>query len=417
MKQSTFPLPYWPRVVFAFWLLLSCQQKAEPVQTQPETQAPAEVASPIVGAARFDQYLEKLVGKRVALTVNQTSMVGNSHLVDTLLAQGVQIKKIFAPEHGFRGDADAGAKIDNSVDAKTGLPLLSLYGKTKKPTPEFLADIDVVIFDIQDVGARFYTYISTMHYVMEACAEQGKQVVVLDRPNPNGDYVDGPVLQKGFESFVGMHPIPVVHGLTVGELAQMINGEKWLPNGLTCDLTVIPCANYDHKTPYSLPVRPSPNLPNDQAIQLYPSICFFEGTDISLGRGTPFPFQAIGGPNQVYGSFEFTPVSTPGAATNPPHQDRKCYGLDLRNTETANQVNISYLIEFVQKTPDKKAFFSNSRFFNLLAGNDTFQRQLVEGKTEAEIRSSWASDLAAYRMTRKNTCYTPTLSKQPIYRT
>lgn len=351
-----------------------------------------------VGAEQLSEYLPMLEGKNVALIVNQTSLVGNTHIVDTLLSRGVGIKKVFAPEHGFRGEADAGEHVKSAVDTRTSLPIVSLYGSNKKPTAEQLADVDVVVFDIQDVGARFYTYISTMHYAMEACAENDKEFIVLDRPNPNGHYVDGPILEPQYKSFVGMHPIPVVHGLTVGELALMINGEKWLENGLTCDLQVITVKNYTHNDTYILPVRPSPNLPNQQSIALYPSICFFEGTPISLGRGTDFPFQAIGYPNPKFGDFTFTPVSTPGAK-NPPLQNQLCYGIDLREVDVSPGIDLKYLIDFYHKAEDKEKFFTS--FFNLLAGTDQLGKQITAGMSEAEIKQTWQAPLADYKAMRK----------------
>ncbi len=362
----------------------------------PATGQPA-VAALAVGAERLDAYLPGLRGKRVAMVVNHTSMVGRTHLVDTLLASGIAVKKIFAPEHGFRGEADAGEHVSNATDKKTGLPLISLYGNNKKPTAEQLADVDVVIFDIQDVGVRFYTYISTMHYVMEACAEHGKKLLVLDRPNPNGHYFDGPVLKPAFRSFVGMHPIPVVHGLTVGELANMINGEGWLTGGAKCQVEVIKAANYTHRTKYVVPVRPSPNLPNEASIRLYPSICFFEAAPVSVGRGTPYPFQVIGGPNPQFGNFTFTPVPTPGAK-NPPLQGQQCYGLDLRN-DTLNHFTLRYVIDFYRKADNKEKFFTN--FFEKLAGTDALRKQIAAGLDEAAIRKSWQPDLQAYGATRR----------------
>ncbi len=351
-----------------------------------------------MGAAKLDVYLPQLAGKRVGVIVNQTSMLGNTHLVDTLISRGVEIKTIFAPEHGFRGEADAGAHIKDGTDPKTGLPIISLYGSNKKPLPEQIKDLDVLLFDIQDVGTRFYTYISTMHYAMEAAAENGKEVMVLDRPNPNGHYVDGPVLEMDQQSFVGMHPIPIVHGLTVGELAKMINGEKWLKGGLQAKLTVIPMENYDHDMPYELPVKPSPNLPNAQAIALYPSICFFEGTDVSVGRGTPTPFQVIGSPYYQKKDFSFTPVSTPGA-TNPPHKDVVCYGKDLTSVEVADKVDLAYLLDMYQNSSNKDKFFNN--FFEKLAGTTKLRQQVIAGKTEAEIRASWEPALSNYKTKRK----------------
>ncbi|MDO1445624.1 DUF1343 domain-containing protein [Rhodocytophaga aerolata] len=372
----------------------SSQPAATPVATAPIATSAEELT---IGAAQISQYLPHLSGKRVGMVVNHTSLVGNTHLVDTLLSLQVPVKKIFAPEHGFRGDADAGEHVSSGVDKKTNLPLISLYGSNKKPTAEQLADLDVVVFDIQDVGTRFYTYISTMHYVMEACAENNKKLLILDRPNPHGSYFDGPVLKPAFKSFVGMHPIPVVHGLTVGELANMINGQKWLANGVQCDVTVIKNKNYTHHTPYTLPVRPSPNLSNQQAIRLYPSLCLFEGTVISVGRGTDFPFQMIGSPNPANGSFTFTPKSVPGAK-NPPYLNQLCYGLDLRE-DTLSHFSLKYLIDFYQKAANKDKFFNS--FFEKLAGNDQLRNQIKSGMTEAQIRETWKEDLTAYKALRK----------------
>ena len=360
---------------------------------------PAVNASQITtGAEQMDLYLPKLEGKNIALIVNQTSVIGSTHLVDTLLSRGIAVKKVFAPEHGFRGEADAGETVKNATDQKTGLPIISLYGKNKKPTSEQLQGIDIVLFDIQDVGTRFYTYISTMHYAMEACAENKKSMLILDRPNPNGHYIDGPVLEAAHKSFVGMHPIPVVHGLTVGELAQMINGEKWLNDGLQCEVEIIKVKHYTHDTAYELPVRPSPNLPNQQSILLYPSICFFEGTPISLGRGTPFPFQVLGYPDPSFGDFEFTPVSTAGAK-NPPHENKKCYGVDLRKTKVADGIDLGYLIDFYKKSKQKDKFFTN--YFKLLAGTEKLEKQIAAGLSEEEIKESWKDELQAYKRVRE----------------
>lgn len=363
----------------------------------------AQQADVIPGSERPELFLDLLKGKAVGIVANQTSILThsqNKHVVDFLLEQGVNLKKVFVPEHGFRGDVDAGEKVDNSIDSKTGLPIISLYGNNKKPSASQIADLDIIIFDLQDVGVRFYTYISTMHYVMEAASENGKTVMIFDRPNPNGDYIDGPVLKKGFESFVGMHPIPVVHGLTVGELAQMINGEKWLKGGQTCNLKVIPIANWTHKTEYNLPVKPSPNLPSDISIRLYPSTCFFEGSIISLGRGTLFPFQVYGYPNKNFGEFTFTPISIPGMSKNPPLQDQLCYGVDLRNEPLSHQFTLSYVIDALKKSNKGEAFFKG--YFNTLAGTDELKKQLLEGKTEEEIKKSWVADLEAYKKKRSN---------------
>jgi len=347
-------------------------------------------------------YLSKLSGKSVGIVANQTSILTQSnkkHVVDFLLEKGVSVKKVFVPEHGFRGVADAGEKVDNTIDSKTGLPIISLYGTNKKPTAAQIKDLDLIIFDLQDVGVRFFTYISTMHYVMEAAAENGIPVMIFDRPNPNGDYLAGPVLKSGFESFVGMHPIPVVHGLTVGELAKMINGEKWLKGGLQADLEVIPVGNWTHNTRYNLPIKPSPNLPNDLSIRLYPSTCFFEGTIVSLGRGTLFPFQTYGYPDPAFGKFTFTPISINGMSKTPPLQDQVCYGVDLRNESLNQQFTLKYLLDAYQKSGKGKAFFNN--YFNTLAGTDQLKKMIIEGKTASEIEASWQSDLDSYKKLRE----------------
>ncbi|MEP0710856.1 DUF1343 domain-containing protein [Algoriphagus sp.] len=361
----------------------------------------AQESSLLTGAERPELYLKLLEGKKVGIVANQTSILpqsDNTHVVDYLLSRGVQVEKVFVPEHGFRGNADAGEKVDNTVDSKTGLPIISLYGNNKKPTPAQIQDLDILIFDLQDVGIRFFTYISTMHYLMEAAAENGKKVLIFDRPNPNGNYIAGPVRKEGYESFVGMHPIPIVHGLTVGELAQMINGEKWLKAGIKADLEVIPVANWDHQDSYSLPIKPSPNLPNDLSIKLYPSTCFFEGTIISLGRGTHFPFQVYGYPDPNFGDFTFTPVSIDGMSKTPPHQDQKCYGVDLRNESMTHKFTLAYLLDAYQKSGKGQSFFNN--FFNTLAGTDQLKKMIMEGKTEAEITASWESDLEKYKVLR-----------------
>ncbi|GAB3224601.1 DUF1343 domain-containing protein [Algoriphagus aestuariicola] len=356
----------------------------------------------LTGAEQPELYLSLLEGKKVGFVGNQTSILpqsANKHVVDFLLEKGIVVKKVFVPEHGFRGTADAGEKVDNSVDQKTGLPIVSLYGNNKKPSAAQIADLDVVIFDLQDVGTRFFTYISTMHYVMEACAEQGKKVIIFDRPNPNGGYIDGPMLKPGFESFVGMHNIPIVHGLTVGELAQMINGEKWLKGGLVADLTVIPVKGWTHTTAYNLPIKPSPNLPSDLAIKLYPSTCLFEGTVVSLGRGTYFPFQVYGYPDPKFGDFTFTPVSIDGMSKTPPHQDKLCYGVDLRGESMDHHFTLRYLLDAYAKSGMKEKFFNN--YFNTLVGTDELKKQILAGKTESEIRESWKAGLDAYKAKRE----------------
>jgi uncharacterized protein YbbC (DUF1343 family) len=356
----------------------------------------------LTGAEQPDLYLPLLSGKKVGFVGNQTSIMpqsANKHVVDFLLEKGIQVKKVFVPEHGFRGTADAGEKVGNSTDQKTGLPIVSLYGNNKKPSAAQISDLDVVIFDLQDVGTRFFTYISTMHYVMEACAEQGKKVIILDRPNPNAGYIDGPMLKPGFESFVGMHKIPIVHGLTVGELAQMINGEKWLKGGVKVDLEVIPVANWTHDLPYNLPVKPSPNLPSDLSIKLYPSTCLFEGTVISLGRGTHFPFQVYGYPDPKFGDFQFTPVSIDGMSKTPPLQDKLCYGVDLRGESMDHHFTLKYLLDAYSKSGMKEKFFNN--YFNTLVGTDELKKQILAGKNEAEIRESWNAGIEAYKAKRE----------------
>lgn len=347
-------------------------------------------------------YLPLLKGKKVGLVVNQTSILtskNNIHLADFLMSEGITVVKVFVPEHGFRGVADAGEVVNSEIDKRTGLPIISLYGNNKKPSAETLKDIDVIVYDLQDVGIRFYTYISTMHYVMESCAENKKPLLIFDRPNPNGNYIDGPVLKRGYESFVGMHPIPVVHGLTVGELAQMINGEGWLNGGVKSHIQVIPVKNWNHSMAYSLPVRPSPNLPNDTAIRLYPTLCYFEGTDVSLGRGTYFPFQVYGYPDPKFGDFTFTPVSIDGMSKTPPQQDKKCYGKDLRNEPLTHQFTLKYLLEAYGISGKKEKFFNN--FFDKLAGSDQLRKDILAGKTEAEIKASWQEELEAFKNSRQ----------------
>ncbi|GAB2591592.1 exo-beta-N-acetylmuramidase NamZ family protein [Spirosoma areae] len=372
-----------------------------------QAQTSQKAAPPIqTGADQLAVYLPALLGKRVGLVVNHTSRIGRTHLVDSLLARGVTIKTIFAPEHGFRGQATDGEEISSSRDSRTGIMIASLYGATRKPTPRQMDSLDVLVFDIQDVGTRFYTYISTMQYVMEACAEANKPLYVLDRPNPNGHYVDGPVLDPKFKSFVGLNPIPVVYGLTIGELAQMINGEGWL-TGLsntpkkTCPLTVVPLKNYTHQTPYVLPVPPSPNLPNQQAVLLYPSLCFFEGTVVSVGRGTDKQFQVIGSPYTNYGPYTFTPVDKPGAV-NPPLEGKACYGLDLSKATISKQgLMLTYFFDFFKRASDKSAFFLANNGIDRLAGTDQLRLQLLAGVPEAKIRKSWQPALDSYKQIRK----------------
>ncbi|MVM37436.1 DUF1343 domain-containing protein [Spirosoma sp. HMF3257] len=353
------------------------------------------------GADQMTMYLPALQGKRVGMVVNHTSRVGRSHLVDSLITRGITIKTIFAPEHGFRGQATDGEQINSARDPRTGIMITSLYGKNYKPTPKQMDSLDVVVFDIQDVGARFYTYISTMQYVMEACAEANKPMIVLDRPNPNGHYIDGPVLESKFKSFVGLNPIPVVYGLTIGELAQLINGEKWLAKSANCPLTVVPLKNYTHQTPYTLPVPPSPNLPNQQAVLLYPSLCFFEGTVVSVGRGTDKQFQVIGSPYTKYGPYTFTPVDKPGAV-NPPLEGQLCYGLDLSAAPIQKQgLMLDYFFDFFNRASDKSKFFLANNGIDRLAGTDQLRLQLLAGVSEAKIRQSWQPALDAYKVIRK----------------
>ena len=353
------------------------------------------------GAECTGEYLPLLQGKRVALVVNPTSTIGKAHLLDSLLSLRIDVKKVFTPEHGFRGDADAGEHVANGVDQKTGIPIVSLYGKNRKPTAGQMEDIDIVVFDIQDVGARFYTYISTMHYVMEACAAQGKEFLLLDRPNPC-DYIDGPVMQKPFRSFVGLDPIPLLHGCTMGELARMLNGEGWLETGKnSCRLTVVTAKDWRHGQPYSLPVKPSPNLPNDRSVAFYPSLCLFEATRISVGRGTRFPFQAIGAPDKKYGSFTFTPQALPGFDKNPLHKGRTCYGIDLRNATPPKGFTLEYFIRFYQESGEKAAFFDRPQWFDLLMGNSQVRKDILAGKSEAEIKARWQAELDAYKSRRK----------------
>lgn len=356
----------------------------------------------VVGAEQSENYLPILKDQKIALMVNQSSMNGNVHLVDFLLAKNIIIQKIFAVEHGFRGNAANGEGVNDSLDLKTGIPIESLYGKKKKPNREDLQNIDIVIFDIQDVGCRFYTYISSLYYLMEACAENDVKLLVLDRPNPNGDYVDGPVLDMQLKSFVGLLPIPVVHGCTVGELAQMVNGEGWLPNNLKCNVTIIPVKNYTHSLHYSLPIKPSPNLPNDLSIRLYPSLCFFEATNVSIGRGTEFPFQVIGYPNCELGNFSFTPKTIKGVSTHPIFEDEKCTGIDLRQMEDAPHFTLKYFIQFANEFNDKAAFWKSKRWIELLSGSSQFYDQINNGLSEQEIRQTWQPELNEYTKMRKS---------------
>jgi uncharacterized protein YbbC (DUF1343 family) len=354
--------------------------------------------NPVPGANQFDQYRHLIEGKSVAVVANQTSMVGKTHLVDFLLNNGINVKLIFAPEHGFRNMADDGELIENRIDSVTGIQVISLYGTHHKPTSDDLKNINVVLFDIQDVGARFYTYISTLHYIVESCAENKVKCIILDRPNPNGFYYDGNFSDTSYRSFVAMDQIPVVHGLTVGEYAMMINGEGWLKGGIKCDLTVIKCLYYKHSTLYKLPVRPSPNLPNMTSVYLYPSLCFFQGTNISLGRGTPFPHQVYGSPLLPDRGFSFTPESVPGSK-NPPFLGMKCYGTDLRNAMKdklvpSPKLNLEWVIDAYNKYPEKDKFFIP--YFDVLAGGPVLREQIQKGMTADQIRETWRDELERF---------------------
>lgn len=407
------------KFLLAFVILLFA---ALPALTQAFSSSRDTSTKIIPAADRLDNYLPLLKGKSVGIFANHTSVVGTSHLVDTLLKNDVKIAAIFAPEHGFRGTADAGQKLDNSIDAATGIPVISLYGKKRKPSAEDLKNIDVLLFDIQDVGVRFYTYISSLEEFMEAAISSDKPLIILDRPNPNGHYIDGPVLQKKFKSFVGMQPVPVVYGMTIGEYAGMLLGERWIDSSLhgrinenKVRITVIPCQNYSHSSMYSLPVKPSPNLPNMQSIYLYPSTCFFEGTILSEGRGTDKPFQLFGHPRLPRTLTSFTPRSREGA-TNPKLKDQQCFGWDLSGTtdevlKTVNgKLQIKYLLEAYRQFPAKDSFFLKNGFFNLLAGNDELMKQVKSGLSEKLIRKSWEKDIERFKLIRKKYLLYPDFS-------
>lgn len=388
--------------IFIF-LISSCGYSNSP---QTDDQLPMKMEdridriSPVsVGAEQTIDYLPLLKDKKVGIVGNQSSLIGKTHLVDSLLSLKVDVKKVFSPEHGFRGDADAGEHVSSEKDQKTGLPIVSLYGKNKKPTQDQLKGLDIVVFDIQDVGVRFYTYISTLHYVMEACAEAKILLIVLDRPNPNGHYVDGPVLDPKFTSFVGMHPVPIVYGMTIGEYGEMINGEKWLEKNYQCDLTVITCKNYDHNTPYSLPVPPSPNLRSDISIQLYPSLCILEATTVSVGRGTDGPFERYGHPDFPKMDFSFTPESGPGSK-DPKYKNVLCYGYNMgasERRETRFELNFLLNSNLLLKG---KTFIDRPDMFKLLSGNDELIEQLKNGTSEEAIRASWQEKLDAFKLVR-----------------
>lgn len=372
-------------------MLLACQAQDTSFKNKPL----------MTGADQTGEYLEQLKSKNVAIVANHTSVITKNtqkytHLVDSLLALNIKVKKVFAPEHGFRGKAEAGEKVGNAIDIKTGLPIISLYGKHKKPTSGDLNEIDVVVFDIQDVGVRFYTYISTLHYVMEACAENNIPLIVLDRPNPNRHYVDGPILESSHRSFVGMHAVPIVYGLSIGEYAQMINGEKWLRNGITCDLKVIPLKNYDYQKTNKLPIKPSPNLPNALSINLYPSLCFFEGTTVNAGRGTDLQFQIFGSPfldKKIY-DYHYTPKPNSGSKY-PKHEGRRCYGKNLTHQDYLAEINLEWLINAYQNTLNQEGFFN--AFFAKLAGTKSLENQIANGFTSDQIKETWQMGLKKYK--------------------
>ncbi len=386
------------------FLFLSCGRSVQEKSISQDRETTSTIKAPITAANQTEKYLNKLKGKRIGVVANQTSVIfksdGYTHLVDSLLSLDVNVVTVFAPEHGFRGAADAGEDVEDGVDIKTKLPIFSLHGKHKKPTKEQLADLDLVIFDIQDVGVRFYTYISTLHYVMEACAEQEKKVLVLDRPNPNGHYVDGPTLKTEHSSFVGKHPIPLVHGMTIGEYAQMINGQDWLTDSVKCEIDIIPVANYTHKTPYSLAIRPSPNLPNDKSINLYPSLGLFEGTNVNAGRGTEFQFQRYGAPflDSTQYDFKYWPRPNFGAKY-PKHSGDVCYGTDLTKTPYLTKVDLTWVIDAYNNTKDKSMFFKD-RGFTIHAGNKELRKQIEMGMNADEIRKTWETDLQAFEKVR-----------------
>ena len=389
-------------VLFSFLLMVSCgssfkKQETKDKKKEVATENPTSEIK--TGDENIQAYLPILKNKKVGIVTNQTGIVSDkTHIVDFLLEEKVLLQKIFAPEHGFRGTADAGEHVVDGKDTKTGLPIISLYGDNKKPKPEQLEGIEILIFDLQDVGARFYTYISSLHYVMEACAENNIQLIVLDRPNPNGAIVDGPILEKEYTSFVGMHPIPLLHGMTIGEYAKMINGEKWLKDGIQCNLIVIPCLNYNRNMAYSLPVKPSPNLPNDQAINLYASLCLFEGTNVSSGRGTEKQFQIYGSPFLPKSNFSFTPISNFGSK-DPMNKDQLCYGEDLTTIPKVTKLELKWLIKAYNETFDKSKFFNP--FFTKLAGTKKLQQQIEAGTSEVAIRKSWEKGLNDFKAMRK----------------
>lgn len=381
-------------------------QKSPPVATPVKSeQAEAQIFKPSIkpAAERTRHYFDKLEGKRIGIVANQTSVIGEIHLVDSLLSAGINIIKVFSPEHGFRGQAEAGEHVNDNIDARTGLPIISLYGDHRKPTSADLDSIELLLFDLQDVGARFYTYISTLTLVMEACSENSLPLLVLDRPNPNGFYIDGPILEPTYSSFVGMHPVPIVHGMTMAEYASMVNGEGWLRSSQACDLSWIEMSGYSHRKHYYLPVKPSPNLPDMESVYLYPSLCLFEGTIVSVGRGTDFPFSIIGYPGFTEGDYAFIPESRAGASLNPLYKGIECSGFNLRNEipEVLKNPGISlqWLIQMYKSYPQKDQFFTS--FFNKLAGNSTLQQQIRSGLSEDEIKASWQQGLEDFQKIRE----------------
>lgn len=396
------PVFLWFAVSTIFWASsYGCSQARE---KSADKEHPVKIQSDTIKPAAWlpEKYMGYLEGKRVGLIANQTARVGEQHLLDFLTIRGIKVTKIFSPEHGFRGNIERGKHFNPTVDKKTGIPIVAMYGNNRKPKAAQLADIDILVFDIQDVGVRFYTYISSMHLGMEAAAENNVEFMVLDRPNPLGDYVAGPVLDLKYRSFAGMHPIPVVHGLTVGELALMINGEGWLKDNISCDLKVIKCLNYGHKDFWSLKVKPSPNLPNDLAIRLYPSLCFFEATEVSIGRGTEFPFQVVGYPDSTFGEFSFTPRDIEQMQTNPVQEGKTCYGLDFRSNNHDSYFTMQYVVFFNKLLKAKnKPLITNVHWFNLLAGNNKLLKKITGGMTAEEIEQSWQKELSEYKVMRK----------------
>ncbi len=394
-------------MVLILMMCISCHGDVEYQNVENNDSLSAEQNRPIVcGADRTDEYVSLLEGKSVGVVANHTSMIHHVHLVDSLLSMGIVVKRIFAPEHGFRGMADAGEIIENEIDTTTGLPVISLYGNNKKPAKTHLSDLDVMVFDIQDVGVRFYTYISTLHYVMEACAEENISLIVLDRPNPNGDVIDGPVLTPEYSSFVGMHPVPIAHGMTVAEYARMINGEGWLKDGMSCDLSWVACVNYNHSMQYEAPVPPSPNLPNHRSIRLYPTLCLLEATTLSVGRGTDMQFQVCGHPAlKGKAEFSFVPQSNEGA-TYPKHENTTCYGFDLREDSDVfqfkpGQLQLAFLLDLYEIFPDDVSFFKSPSFFDKLSGDSRLRHQITKGHSADSIRQSWQADLTSFKKMRQ----------------